>query len=201
VLTPGEKWAAGMNDPHGIASIGALDFPLPLAEEYWNTTAAASTQWRSNLVSGADLYKTGIFAVVAGDFCLDGLRLRQFGSSETGAELQKPANSGLFCSLRVAPTASGLPGWRRSADRARLQPNSLLTGNFTGKFGALAVERQPLSRKTGVKRRPSSIFPIQIIREIESWNSEFSRNSRDLASSFRLDDFSTRNAWIHGLQL
>ena len=63
---------------------------------------------------------------------------------------------------------AALPGWRRSADRARLQPNSLLTGNFTGKFGALAVERQPLSRKTGVKRRLSSIFPIQIIREIES---------------------------------
>jgi hypothetical protein len=25
-----------------------------------------------------------------------------------------------------------LPGWRRSADRTRLQPDSLLTGNFTG---------------------------------------------------------------------
>jgi hypothetical protein len=27
-----------------------------------------------------------------------------------------------------------LPGWRRSADRTRLQANSLLTGNFTGKI-------------------------------------------------------------------
>jgi hypothetical protein len=25
-------------------------------------------------------------------------------------------------------------GWRRSADRTRLQPNSLLTGNLTGKI-------------------------------------------------------------------
>jgi hypothetical protein len=28
----------------------------------------------------------------------------------------------------------GMPGWRRSADRTRLQMNSLQTGNFTGNF-------------------------------------------------------------------
>ena len=40
--------------------------------------------------------------------------------------------------------ASGLCGWRRSADRARLQPNSLLTGNFTGKFAILVAQRPVL---------------------------------------------------------
>jgi hypothetical protein len=57
-------------------------------------------QWRSNRVSSESLLKTGIFAVVAGDFSRNGLRVLQFGSSETGAELQKPANSGLFSPLR-----------------------------------------------------------------------------------------------------
>jgi hypothetical protein len=42
----------------------------------------------------------GIFAVVAGDFSPNGRRVLQFGSSETGAKLQKPANSGLFSRLR-----------------------------------------------------------------------------------------------------
>lgn len=56
------------------------------------------------LVSSESLPKTGIFAVVAGDFFQNGLRDLQFGSSETGAELQKPANSGLFCFLRGDPS-------------------------------------------------------------------------------------------------
>jgi hypothetical protein len=63
-------------------------------------TALVSTQWGSNQVSGASLPKTGIFAVVAGDFCRNGLRVRHFRSSETGAELQKRANGGLFRTLR-----------------------------------------------------------------------------------------------------
>jgi hypothetical protein len=74
------------------------------------STAALSTQWGSNRVSGACLPKTGIFAVVAGDFCRNGLRVRPFGSSETGAELQKRANSGLFSSLRGATSVLGT-GW------------------------------------------------------------------------------------------
>src|SRR5258708_27061024 len=32
-----------------------------------------------------------------------------------------------------------MAGWRRSADRACLQANSLLTGNFTGKFVILEL--------------------------------------------------------------
>lgn len=55
---------------------------------------------QNQLVSSESLPKTGIFAVVAGDFSRNGQRDLRFGSSETGTELQKPANSGLFWSLR-----------------------------------------------------------------------------------------------------
>jgi hypothetical protein len=64
------------------------------------THGTVRRQSRSNLVSRASLPKTGILAVVTRDFCRIGLSVREFGSSETGAELQKPANSGLFCPLR-----------------------------------------------------------------------------------------------------
>ena len=57
-------------------------------------------QSRSNRVSGCCLPKTGVFADPGGDFCRNGPRVLQFGSSETGRELQKAANSGLFCPLR-----------------------------------------------------------------------------------------------------
>jgi hypothetical protein len=39
----------------------------------------------------------------------------------------------------VGVPGTGLVGWRRSADRTCLQPNSLLTGNFTGKFAILGL--------------------------------------------------------------
>ena len=41
--------------------------------------------------------------------------------------------------------SAGMAGWRRSVDRASLQPDSLLTGNFTGKFAILVVQR-PVQR-------------------------------------------------------
>jgi hypothetical protein len=67
------------------------------AYQYAKSTASPRTQWRSNRVSPENLPKTGIFAVIAGDFSVNALRVLQFGRSETGAKLQKPANSGLFC--------------------------------------------------------------------------------------------------------
>jgi hypothetical protein len=80
-----------------------------------------SAQWGSNPVSGARLPKTGILAAVAGDFCRIGLRVLQFGSSETGAELQKPANSGLFSSLGGG--ASGLgTAWLATQCRSHPSP-------------------------------------------------------------------------------
>jgi hypothetical protein len=75
-----------------------------------NATAASRTQWRSNRVSSESLPKMGIFAVIAGDFSRNSLQVLRFGSSETGAELQKPANSGLFCSLKGSTCGLGT-GW------------------------------------------------------------------------------------------
>jgi hypothetical protein len=76
----------------------------------------------------------GIFAEKAGDFRRFPLPLRQTGSPETKANARKagfPAHSRV--SWEAWPNA-GMAGWRRSADRTRLQENSLLTGNFTGNF-------------------------------------------------------------------
>jgi hypothetical protein len=79
---------------------GAEAQPPESRRQRWKLAATLGRQSRSNQVSGRCLPKTGIFAVFAGDFCRNGLRVRHLGSSETSAELQKPANSGLFCSLR-----------------------------------------------------------------------------------------------------
>jgi hypothetical protein len=53
--------------------------------------------------------------VVAGDSSRNGLRVLQFGSSETGAILQKPANSGLFSRLRGGIAGFGT-AWLTSED-------------------------------------------------------------------------------------
>ena len=77
-------------------------FPIPRCRDPEigpERSAKVGRQSRSNQVSGRRLPKTGVFAKRGGDFCRNGMRVCQFGSSETGAELQKPANSGLFCAL------------------------------------------------------------------------------------------------------
>jgi hypothetical protein len=63
----------------------------------------------------------------------------------------KPRIDGADVHVRVGskgrsyPLASPCPlGWRRSADRTRLQANSLLTGNFTGNFAISGLPR-PIS--------------------------------------------------------
>jgi hypothetical protein len=77
------------------------------------STAALGRQSRSNQVSGRCLPKTGVFADSGGDFCRNGMRVCQFGSSETGAELQKPAKRVFlpFEGWRVRPR-DWLPGVR-----------------------------------------------------------------------------------------
>jgi hypothetical protein len=83
-------------------------FPKPaVPSKALGNTAALGRQSRSNPISGRCLPKTGIFAVFAGDFCRNGLRVRHFGSSETDTELQKPANCGLFFALRGATSVLG----------------------------------------------------------------------------------------------
>jgi hypothetical protein len=79
-------------------------FPAGEANEI---DAVPRTQWRSNRVSSESLRKTGIFAIVAGDFCRNGPPVLRLGRSETDTELQKPANSGLFCTLRDEASSLG----------------------------------------------------------------------------------------------
>ena len=58
--------------------------------------------------------------------------------------------------------SAGMAGWRRSVDRASLQPDSLLTGNFTGKFAILVVQR-PVQRPENAT--PQSWWPISDLDE------------------------------------
>jgi len=67
-------------------------------------------------------------------------------------------------SLR-AWTNARLLGWRRSADRTGLQANSLLTGNFTGKFAISGLRDAPLKPKVAVLQRLLGQFPTGVNRE------------------------------------
>jgi hypothetical protein len=84
--------------------------------------------------------------------------------------------------LRVSGTFSlsaGLAGWRRSADRTRLQPNSLLTGNFAGNF-AISGLREPIpEQETAALQHFPEQFPKQINRENISMIREFLRDNRE----------------------
>jgi len=98
-------------------------------------TAASATQCRSNPVSGRSLPKTGVFQMSAGDYRLFRSENAENWSLETAGQFAKARHWRAF--LPVSGTFSlgaALPGWRRSAHRAGLHANSLLTGNFTGKF-------------------------------------------------------------------
>jgi hypothetical protein len=64
-------------------------------------------------------------------------------------------------------------GWRRSADRTGLQPNSLQTGNFTGKTTISGLKATMLEQETAVPQGLFSEFPKQTIREIFPKNKEF----------------------------
>jgi hypothetical protein len=65
------------------------------------------------------------------------------------------------------------PGWRRSADRTGLQPNSLQTGNFTGKITILGLKVAISKQETAVPQGLLSKFPKQTIRDYFSKNREF----------------------------
>jgi len=74
---------------------------------------------------------------------------------------------------------AGMDGWRRSADRTRLQPNSLLTGNFTGNF-AISGLREPIpEQETAALQHFPQQFPKQINRENISMIREFLRDNRE----------------------
>jgi hypothetical protein len=84
-----------------------------------------------------------------------------------------------FSSRKENSPKTRMPGWRRSADRTRLHANSLLTGNFTGKF-AILVPQKPISlHETAVLQRLFDQFPTQINRENISKNREFLAVNRE----------------------
>jgi hypothetical protein len=70
-------------------------------------------------------------------------------------------------------------GWRRSADRTCLRPNSLQTGNFSGNFAILALHEGLRARKIPVLQAFLLGFPAQVNREEISRNREFSPVNRE----------------------
>src|ERR1700720_4494875 len=109
----------------------------------------------------------------AGDYRLFRSENTQNRSPETGGQFAKARHWRAF--LRVSGTVSpsaGLPGWRRSADRTRLQANSLLTGNFTGNFAISGLPRPISQQETAAPQSLFAQFPTQINRENISKNRE-----------------------------
>jgi hypothetical protein len=64
-------------------------------------------------------------------------------------------------------------GWRRSAHRTGLRPNSLQTGNFTGKITISYLKTTMLEQETAVPQGLFGKFPKQTNRELSSKNTEF----------------------------
>jgi hypothetical protein len=107
---------------------------------------APARQWRSNLVSAHFLSETGISRVPAGDFRdLDGL-WAHCATRRLSRMQESPPIAGLSRLIGRSDGMPGLRGWRHSADRARLQANSLLTGNLTGN-SAISEVQKPISRQ------------------------------------------------------
>ena len=72
--------------------------------------------------------------------------------------------------LSVIPSGNvvvrtGLPPWRRSADRTYLRANSLLTENFTGNFAILKLRDSIWYQETAALQPLPEQFPTQINRE------------------------------------
>src|SRR5260370_29784283 len=113
----------------------------------------------------------GWWAVKGNDFVAKIVRI---WSQETERKSEKIGNWRAFLGfMDVQSQVAGLPGWRRSADRTRLQANSLLTRNFTGNL-TISVSQKPISlHETAVLQRLLLKFPTRIIRENNLKNKEF----------------------------
>ena len=84
---------------------------------------------------------------------------------------------------------TGLPGWRRSADRTGLQANSLVSGNFTGNFAILGLRDTITCQETAALQPLLEQFPTQInsenilrISELFRKNSEFKHPFRNFSA-------------------
>jgi hypothetical protein len=92
---------------------------------------------------------------------------------------EKPGFPAYSCVSWEAWLNARPPGWRRSADRTRLQANSLLTGNFTGKFAISRVQETISEPETAVPQGLFKKFPRQINSENISENREFIGGNRE----------------------
>jgi hypothetical protein len=160
--------------------------PLAKAKNLASYTASSATQCRSNPVSDRGLPKTGIFQISAGDYQRFRSHNGGFRSPETDSPFAKARHWRAFLSLlRAKSPVAGLPGWRRSADRTRLHPNSLLTGNFTGKIAG-SGRLGPISwQEAAVPQRLLAQFPTQINRENISKNRVFTSKNREFSCAKR----------------
>src|ERR1700682_1834678 len=144
--------------PHTSKRFSLFVDQQPTFSTRW--TAASAAQSRSNPVSGRCLPKTGIFQISAGDYRRFRSRSGQFRSPETDSQSAKARHWRAFLRLlRVKSPGVGLVGWRRSADRTRLQPNSLLTGNFTGNFAISGLPRPISYQQTAAPQSVFALFP------------------------------------------
>ena len=102
---------------------------------------------------------------------------------ETGHQIAKARHWWAFLRLSEAISpGAGLAGWRRSADRTRLQANSLLSGNLTGNFAILGLQVQISEQETAALQRIFVEFPTQSNRENISRNREISYGNREFWS-------------------
>ena len=137
--------------------------------------------WRSR--PGRRLPKTGIFPDVAGDYRRFRFRTGQIRSLETGRQFAKARHWRAFLALRVVKSlCPGLAGWRRSADRTRLQANSLLTGNYTGNFAISGLRELTPGQEIALLQALLGKFPTQINRENISRNRKFLAGNREFCS-------------------
>jgi len=140
----------------------------------------ATTQCRSNPVSGRSLLKTGIFEILAGDYWQFRARIGQMRSPETSCQFVKARCRRAFLGLlRAKSPGARLAGWRRSRIRTSLHANSLLTGNFTGNCVVSGLRKRISQQKPFAPQRHLDQFPTQINREDFSKNRDFSNPNRE----------------------
>jgi hypothetical protein len=152
-------------------------------------------QWVYSRVSRASLQKTGVFLDSAGDFWEFSPQKVRTSVSRNYWRPEKPAFGGPFSSKEGNSLKRGLPGWRRSADRTRLQANSLLTGNFTGKIAILWLPGWVSEQGSSVPQRFFAKFPTQGNREIILDNREFSALTGNKCISLSCPDQTERRGY------
>jgi len=95
---------------------------------------------------------------------IHGLKNRFFVTSGFERE-EKPALCRRSSNEQKNSLKSAIDGWRRSADRTRLRPNSQLTVKFTGKFAIFGLRRPTWALKTAALQALLEEFPTQLNRE------------------------------------